>query len=89
MVNLAAYLTASLTALGYSGIAAEECGCRLGIDEIAPCDNINLHECRPGYVHYCLDCPRRPDAGDDCPLELGSLYCVSASKDWPSAQEVE
>ena len=39
--------------------------------------------------HDCLDCPRRPDAGDDCPLERGSLYCVSTSRDWPSAQDVE
>jgi len=88
-VNLAQYLTEKLTADGFTGIAGDECGCLLGVYDIAPCDDLHIGDCHPGYVHDCIECPRRPDAGDDCPLERGSLYCVSTSRDWPSAQDVE
>ena len=55
-----AYIIKALKEKGYTGlyngeVCNEGCGC--GIDDLAPCECLNLDECKPAYKIECLLCP--------------------------------
>jgi len=61
---------------GFDGLVCSdgECGCLK--DELAPCENVNLDSCEPGYKVNCsADCP--PDVKENCEHQE---FCISTIK---------
>ncbi len=77
-------ITIYLRERGLDGLAGDECGC--SVDDLAPCDCINLYKCVPARKRVCVG---REACGIDCEAGDGNTCFTPADGPWPPVSEEE
>ena len=52
-MNVRQIVITHLKAEGFDGLAGEDCGC--GLDDLMPCENYRLRDCKPATRIVCKD----------------------------------